>query len=471
MGKTDSGSTLPEPSSSSTPPSITSPSKPVVIEWLFGSGIKSLTTAPELGKLDDFPHWKDKFINWLKTNNAHYLVLEEPTVSWARAQADDQRMNQPGILLGMYRNRHTCIAAALDTAVFKFVKPAATLKAAKPGTIPTCEWPKLNGTCSPPNPEDNAYLMWQYIMNNYDKRALPGIITPLNQLVGLKFTRGTNVSTHVEKFQELCREIDKILGARDPTDLSHFSEPFKVNLLINSLPASMQSLKDQILIDTNATVQSVMSQLQTTEAHYNVNQNQTAHANLAVHNKKPPYQKGNKGFKQNNQKGQKPKQNHYNSKQGKPNKKQYTDEESRYIAQHTVGGDSAMIVTETTWSDSALATHVDTADDAEYQRIRCILDSGCTRHLIRDKDLLLQIQEGARITVNSASKSGTLAQISHYGTLPIARDMFLPNCGVCPNIRENLISLAVLLNAGFSLKVEGKNTALVLAGQCRYYLP
>lgn len=418
---------------------------------LFGCLLNPLSVPPKLTKIEEFNDWKESWIQWSKINHVNKLFLLPPKESWQQCLAMDlNRSSSQELLRINYVERHIEVANYMSQSVKPFIKLSEIVRGANKDMLPSFEWPS---GLTALDAEDNAYVVWNYLIKNYDKRPGAGAISYLIELFNLKFRRGDNPVTYVQKFLEINREIEKLIP-RTPADAGkHFNEELSINFLCLGLPDEMQHFKDTVVSTKGMTVEMFQQKLRDIEAQAKVSTGNGLES-MNAFSSNPTQSTQGRGKKDKKKKN---KGNYGNKVEYQAKMEQNTTSDNKNANKGpfkpgptgSINGSPMFFFHEGTMEEENMLAmgEFKEGSNAERARVRVILDSACTQHVVYDKSLLLQLKEGAHIFMSEPG--GQINKVTHYGSLPVCKDLFLSNVALVPRLRVNLLSMNKLVMSGF----------------------
>ncbi|KAH9649101.1 hypothetical protein KPL70_025857 [Citrus sinensis] len=294
--------------------------------------------------------------------------------------------------------------------------------------------------------------LWAKLESSYMKKSLANRLYIKKRMFTLKMHEGSSLDEHLDEFNKVCDTLETIDAVLEDED--------KVLLLISSLPKSYEHFIDALMYERQTlSLDEVKSALSTKELQGKQESLGNSSGEGLTAKAKPEWKKKKQGKNKEKQKNLRcflcHKEGHF--KKDCPEKK---------FQKKGKDGDAA-VVEEEGYESAGVCVATESTDRGKW-----VLDSGCTFHMCPYKNYLTEYHDldGGRVMMSNNAMCkiigiGNIRLKLHDGTI---RE--LKQVRFVPELKRNLISLGMLDQMGYSVKIESgemviiKGTEIIMKG-------
>ena len=469
---------------------------------LFGIKIDSLGDAPKLkgNSSLDYEEWKKLFMHWGTSKGVWRFINSNSSKSYADAcdYLSNYKLNSAQIR-GLYSSLHErlwgCICVSIFDALGSTIPDAISYEQ---------QQQELYYSFNTGNVvflEFNCNYLWVKIKDTFEKKAGSATIQCFEELINLRLEEKENPLQFRQRFDSIIHRWNNIENDEIKPG-QKISEGAKFALLTRSLPKRYDTVVQAVLTtQTTPAVDHIFTALQrqyentfvnrqriggkdtalnSTESmgnnnNNNVNNKQNHHNKKTHFRGKDKYNKGNKFYNSNS--------NGHQNKQDKGDKHisnesisfgliNVTTNDIIAIDQHdrqhglTITDQSQPSYFSSPSSFVHISPPVSTPSSTDTTLVSqesrsgyFIFDSGSTRHITFDKNILVNLKEVEPFYMWDAH--GHKSTIKYMGSLPLNDTICIHNVCYAPNMSYNLLSLSSLLdNGSFVDKIDKKEIVI-----------
>ncbi|KAH9655442.1 hypothetical protein KPL70_022326 [Citrus sinensis] len=285
--------------------------------------------------------------------------------------------------------------------------------------------------------------LWAKLESIYMKKSLANRLYIKKRMFTLKMLEGSSLDEHLDEFNKVCDTLETIDAALEDED--------KVLLLISSLPKSYEHFIDALMYGRQTlSLDEVKSALSTKELQGKQESLGNGSGEGLTVKAKPEWKKKKQGKNKEKQKNLRcflcHKEGHF--KKDCPEKKFQKKEKD---------GDAA-VVEEKGYESAGVCVATESKDKGKW-----VLDSGCTFHMCPYKNYLTEYHDldGGKVMMGNNAMCkiigiGNIRFKLHDGSI---RE--LKQVRFVPDLKRNLISLRMLDQIGYSVKIESGEMMII----------
>ncbi|KAH9647611.1 hypothetical protein KPL70_025255 [Citrus sinensis] len=285
--------------------------------------------------------------------------------------------------------------------------------------------------------------LWAKLESIYMKKSLANRLYIKKRMFTLKMLEGSSLDKHLDEFNKVCDTLETIDAALEDED--------KALLLISSLPKSYEHFIDALMYGRQTlSLDEVKSALSTKELQGKQESLGNGSGEGLTVKAKPEWKKKKQGKNKEKQKNLRcflcHKDGHF--KKDCPEKK---------FQKKGKDGDAA-VVEEEGYESAGVCVATESKDRGKW-----VLDSGCTFHMCPYKNYLTEYHDsdGVRVMMGNNAMCkiigiGNIRLKLHDGSI---RE--LKHVRFVPDLKRNLISLGMLDQMGYSVKIESGEMMII----------